>query len=138
MTKEKIRVVAALCFVENRLLITRRPQGSHLGGLWEFPGGKIKNGETAQEALKREIKEELAADIRVKELFWQNVFEYDVKIVDIAFYFCDLLSSRNDIKPLGVSAIAWVQAEELARFEFPPADAALIEQLGQKGLDRVW
>jgi len=129
VTKEKIRVVAALIFLDDRLLITRRPADSHLGGLWEFPGGKIKNGETQQEALVREIKEELDADIRVRDLFWQNVFEYDIKIVDIAFYFCDLLCSRNAIKTLGVSELAWVKREEIRQFDFPPADTALIERL---------
>ena len=129
MAKEKIRVVAALCFVNDRLLITRRPLGSHLGGLWEFPGGKIKDGETPREAPKREIKEELDADIRVNDLFWQNVFEYESKILDIAFYFCDLLTDSNHIRPLGVAGIAWVKTDELTRFDFPPADAALIDRL---------
>jgi len=127
--KEKIRVVAALIVCGDDLLITRRPPDSHLGGLWEFPGGKIQKGETPEQALIREIREELDADIRVVSLFWQEVFEYDIKTVDIAFYFCELLSSRQKIKTLGVSELAWIKREELRQFTFPAADAALIERL---------
>jgi 8-oxo-dGTP diphosphatase len=71
MSKPYIKVVAAVIGdKQGRFLVTQRPEGQHLAGYWEFPGGRIEEGETPQEALTREIQEELAVNISVGELIW--------------------------------------------------------------------
>jgi len=130
MPKKSYNVAAALIFdKQKRILITRRPAGSHLEGYWEFPGGTIEKDETPQEALVREIKEEINLDIKAGELFWQDHFEYDVKSINISFYFCDRLNSGQQIVPLEIAEFRWVKLEELYEFKFPPADEALINRL---------
>jgi 8-oxo-dGTP diphosphatase len=129
----RIQVVAAVIFDEaGRLLITRRPASSHLGGYWEFPGGKIDPGEQPEEALRREIREELDARVRVEERLWQTVHSYPEKTVDISFYRCQLAGQRSP-RPVQVAAMRWVFPGQLDQFSFPPADAAFITFL-QKNL----
>ncbi len=130
MKKPIVHVAAALIFDDhNRLIITRRPEGKHLAGLWEFPGGRIEAGETPQRALVREIKEELNLEIEVGALYYQDSFEYDVKTVDISFFHCRQKNPTD--KPQAVEVAEWkrVRLSELKQYEFPPADSALIRQL---------
>lgn len=130
----RIQVVAAVIFDEaGRLLITRRPASSHLGGYWEFPGGKIDPGEQPEEALQREIKEELDARVKVEERLWQTVYAYPEKTVDISFYRCRLLAHQT-LRPVQVAAMRWVHPEQLDQFPFPPADAAFITFLKENYL----
>ncbi len=130
MTKPTIYVSAALIFDnQNRIIISRRPPGAHLAGYWEFPGGTIESGETPDQALAREIKEELDLDIRVGQLYMQDVFEYDEKIVDISFFMCSQTNPAQ--KPQAIEVAEWkqVRLNELDRYQFPPADKELIRQL---------
>jgi len=134
--KAAVPVVAAIIYnKKHRILITQRPQNSHLGGLWEFPGGRVENDETAEQALLRELKEELDLDIRVGKLFWRATFEYDIKTVDISFYFCSLQGKRSFIKPIGVQDYRWIKTKELVQFDFPPADKEVIEKLKKRKTD---
>lgn len=129
---QKIEVVAAVIPNDaGKILITKRPEGSHLGGLWEFPGGKIDAGESAPEALKREIKEELNAEIEVVRLLWRNLFHYPEKTIDISFFLCTLVSPLQAVQAVQVADLRWVSVTELPIFNFPPADASFIEQLRQ-------
>ena len=130
MPKQTIRVSAALIFDDqNKIIITRRPEGSHLGGMWEFPGGKIESGESAEQALVRELAEELALDIKVGTLYFQNVFEYNEKFVDISFFMCTQTDPAQE--PQAVETAEWrrVRLIELEQFEFPPADKEVVRQL---------
>jgi len=130
MPKKSYNVAAALIFDEqNRILITQRPASSHLAGYWEFPGGTIEKDESAQDALVREIKEEINLDINARELYWQDCFEYDIKIINISFYRCERLNSRQQIVPLEIADFCWAKLEELKNYKFPPADEALISRL---------
>ena len=123
---EAIEVVAAVIEHEGKILITRRPAGSHLAGLWEFPGGKPGPGETLEEALRREIEEELGAGASVGERLDTIEWQYPDKRVRLLFFRCRL---EGDPRPLEGQEMAWVDPPDLARYEFPAADAALIKRL---------
>jgi 8-oxo-dGTP diphosphatase len=125
---EAIEVVAAVIEREGKLLITRRPEGRHLSGLWEFPGGKPEPGETLEDALRREIKEELGADVHPRERIETVEWEYLDKRVSLVFFRCAI---RGEPRPLEGQEMAWVTPSDLARYEFPPADAALIQRLSR-------
>lgn len=123
-----VEVAAGLIEDEaGRYLITRRPPGSHLEGLWEFPGGKREPGETLEECLRRELREELGAEFEVGEKVETVRWEYPEKTVVLHFYRCALV--RGSIEPRHRQAIAWVEPERLGDYAFPPADRALIERL---------
>jgi 8-oxo-dGTP diphosphatase len=123
-----VEVVAAVIERDGRILIARRPAALHLGGLWEFPGGKLKEGESAREALEREIREELGADVTVDSLLETVDWAYPEKRVRLSFFRCSI---TGEPRPLEGQEIAWVAAQELCRYEFPAADAALVERLSR-------
>jgi 8-oxo-dGTP diphosphatase len=127
VNRKSIEVSAALIFHSGRLLITQRHARSHLGGLWEFPGGKREAGETFEQCLVREIREELGVEISVGELFEEIAHAYPEKSVRLKFFICKLLSGEP--QPLDCAALKWVAKTELAAFEFPAADAQLLEKL---------
>jgi mutator protein MutT len=126
--KKIIEVSAALIFRDGKLLITQRQAGAHLGGLWEFPGGKREAGESFEQCLIREIHEELGVKISVGELFEEIAHSYPEKSVHLKFFVCKLLGGEP--QPLDCAAVRWVSRTELANFEFPAADAQLLARLG--------
>ena len=89
-----IEVSAALIFRAGKLLITQRHAQVHLGGLWEFPGGKREAGETFEQCLAREIREELGVEISVSELFEEVCHDYPEKSVHLKFFICQLLAGE--------------------------------------------
>jgi 8-oxo-dGTP diphosphatase len=129
-----IEVSAALIFRDGKLLITRRHARAHLGGLWEFPGGKREPGETFQQCLKREIREELGVDISVGKRFESVTHAYPEKTVHLKFFVCRL--SAGEPEPLGCDALRWVKQSGLADYSFPAADARLLEKL--RGAAELW
>jgi mutator protein MutT len=126
-----ITVVAAVIEQEERFLVTRRPTGVHLAGLWEFPGGKIDPDESHHAALKREIREELDADVEVGELTFATTHAYPDRTGALYFYRCTLLGSP---RPLLGQEMQWVARQELTLLGFPPADGQLIERLTKSGV----
>lgn len=116
-----------MIFRGGKLLITQRPEGSHLAGLWEMPGGKQAPGETLPECLKRELHEELGIEVAVHELLHECEHKYPLKTVKLHFFRCTLL--RGEPRPIQCENLAWVTASELSQYEFPPPDASLIESL---------
>jgi mutator protein MutT len=126
-SRQCIEVSAALIFHHGKLLITQRHADAHLGGLWEFPGGKREPGESFEQCLVREIREELAVDIAVGELFEEIAHDYPEKSVHLKFFICQLLAGKP--QPLGCAAFRWVGRTELAGFAFPAADALLLGKL---------
>jgi mutator protein MutT len=126
-TKNCIEVSAAMIFRDGKLLVTQRHAKSHLGGLWEFPGGKREAGETFEQCLVREIREELGVEISVGKLFEEITHDYPEKSVHLKFFICELLSGSP--QPLDCAAVKWIHKAELAGFEFPAADAQLLEKL---------
>ncbi len=121
-----IEVVAAVIERGGRVLIARRHAASHLGGRWEFPGGKRQAGETPEAALVREIREELDAAVTVGELLDDVEWTYPEKTVRLRFFRCAL-----DGEPRAAEGqeIAWVVAADLGGYEFPPADEGLVARL---------
>jgi 8-oxo-dGTP diphosphatase len=127
ITHQTIEVSAALIFRNGKLLIAQRHASAHLGGLWEFPGGKREPDETFEECLAREIREELGVEVSVGELFEEIRHDYPEKSVHLKFFICKLISGKP--QPLDCAAVKWVAKTELASFEFPAADAQLLEKL---------
>jgi len=122
-----IEVAAGLVFRRGKLLVTQRRPDDHLGGLWEFPGGKREAAETYDHCLRRELKEELGIEVEVGELFDEITHAYPEKTVHLKFFRCRLLG--NEPQPLACHALAWLAREQLAQFEFPAADAQLLMKL---------
>jgi mutator protein MutT len=120
-------VAAGLVFRDGRLLITQRYPEAHLGGLWEFPGGKLEPGESFPQCLARELQEELGIEVLVGELVESLTHDYPEKSVHLRFYRCRW--QRHEPRPLGCPAFKWVTRQELGEYQFPPADARLIEML---------
>jgi 8-oxo-dGTP diphosphatase len=121
-----IAVVAAVIEHDGAFLVTRRQSGVHLAGLWEFPGGKINPGETHEQALRREMREELDADVEVNELVYYTVHGYDDRTVSLYFYRCTL---TGEPAPQLGQQMRWVPRAELSTLGFPPADEELITRL---------
>ena len=116
-----------MIFRGGKLLIAQRQAEAHLGGLWEFPGGKLEPGESFEQCLIREIREELGAEIVVGRLFEDIIHDYGEKRVHLKFFVCQL--AGGEPQPIGCAALRWIESAELARYEFPAADARLIEKL---------
>ncbi|MGH7988995.1 MAG: (deoxy)nucleoside triphosphate pyrophosphohydrolase, partial [Limisphaerales bacterium] len=104
-----------------------RHTNAHLGGLWEFPGGKREANETFEKCLAREIQEELGIEISVGELFAEIFHDYSEKSVHLKFFVCEWISGEP--QPLGCAAFKWIGKTEFNNFEFPAADAQLPEKL---------
>jgi mutator protein MutT len=121
-------VVAAVIEHDGRFLVTRRQRGVHLEGLWEFPGGKIDPDETHAEALRREIREELDAEVEPGDLVLATTHAYPDKSVTLYFYRGRLASTA---RPMLGQEMRWVDREELRALGFPPADEELIRVLTQ-------
>ena len=125
-----IVVVAAVIETDGAFLVTRRQKGVHLAGLWEFPGGKIDEGETHHAALVREIREELDVEIAVGELVFHVEHAYDDRTVALYFYRGTL---RGQARPMLGQEMRWVPRADLASLGFPPADEELIKILTESG-----
>jgi mutator protein MutT len=119
-------VVAAIIEREDSFLLTLRPDGTHLAGHWEFPGGKVDAHESHSEALRREVFEELDAVVEVGDLAHTVTHAYPEKTVQLFFYRCEL---RGEPKPTMGQQMRWVHKRELAQLPFPEADRELIRQL---------
>lgn len=121
-----IVVAAAVIERGNAFLVTRRQQGVHLEGLWEFPGGKCEPGETLHECLARELREELALTAALGDEIFTTVHRYPERAVELHFFRCD---ARDEPVPQLGQDMRWVRRSDLDTLEFPPADAELIRLL---------
>src|SRR3989338_4443206 len=124
---DTLEVVAAVVRRGGEILICQRPQGAHLGGLWEFPGGKIEGGESPEAALALELREELEGEGEVGPLRWETRHAYPDREVHLRFYDCEWKAGEG--RDNGVARHAWVHPSRLGQFHFLPADAPLIREL---------
>lgn len=124
--RKTIRVVAAIIRDGNKIFATQRGHGEFKGG-WEFPGGKIEAGETSEEALVREVREELDTEIAVGELVETVEYDYPTFHLSMDCFWAEVVSGELVLKEH--AAARWLMKEELGSVEWLPADIGLIEKL---------
>ena len=123
---KKIEVAAAIIVKDNKVFATQRGYGEFKDG-WEFPGGKLEPGESAREALVREIREELDVDIRVGRLLETVEYDYPKFHLTMHCFICELLSEEIVLKEH--EDARWLKEEELDTVDWLPADVGLINKL---------
>ena len=130
MNRRQIRVVGAMLEREpGRYLITQRSKTASLPLLWEFPGGRVNDGEQAVEALKRELKERLGLDVEVAEEAMLTHHEYATYNVDFRVFHCRLTRSDQEVSHAKVNDHRWAALDEMGEFQFPDADARTLAKL---------
>jgi 8-oxo-dGTP diphosphatase len=125
---KRIRVVAAVVTRGEALLVTRRPDRPGRAGQWEFPGGKVEPGERDEDALAREIREELGCAVEVGRVLLRHVHRYPDLEVELVFHAC-AMAEGVEPSPIGVAEIAWAPPGTLARFDFLEADRAVLADI---------
>ena len=126
--RKNLKIVVSIALVngEDEILLSKRPQNKHLPGFWEFPGGKVEEGETPEKALIREVKEELNIDINNKCIAPLSFSEFDYNNFQLLLllYIC----RRWDGEPMSMenNKLEWVKPNMLRAYKMPPADDALI------------
>jgi 8-oxo-dGTP diphosphatase len=122
-----IDVSAGVVFHEGRVLIAKRPEGKHLAGFWEFPGGKREPNETWEQCLTRELVEELGVTVAPGRTIHETTHAYPDRVVRLRFIAARWVSGTP--QAIGCADWAWVRCEDLSRYAFPPADAEFLEVL---------
>ncbi|MCQ6268181.1 (deoxy)nucleoside triphosphate pyrophosphohydrolase [Fictibacillus sp. WQ 8-8] len=130
--KKHIHVVGAVIVEENKILCAQRGPDKSLPLMWEFPGGKIEEGETPQEALFREINEEMHCKVEIGKQIEHTVYEYDFGIVHLTTYFCKLVEG-SPVLTEHVS-IKWLSTNKLTKLNWAPADIPAIKKLSSTSL----
>jgi len=128
--RDPILVTAGVVIRDRRVLVARRKAGSHLAGLWEFPGGKLEPGESPEECLARELREELGVSVRVGRILETIYHRYPEKNVLLLFYACELLDGEP--RALDVAEVAWVPRAELPDLDWVPADVTFATRLSSE------
>jgi 8-oxo-dGTP diphosphatase len=122
-----IIVAAGMIVQQGKILVTQRKEDSHQGLLWEFPGGKVKEGEEPRGALRRELNEELDIEAEVGMIFEAVYHPYPTYPVLLLIYRCQIVGGV--LKPIGCRDLRWVNLEELKKLPMPPADDPIREHL---------
>lgn len=125
--KKNIYVVGAVIIKDGKILCAQRPKTTTLPLMWEFPGGKIEANETPEEALQREIVEEMSCEVQVGEELDHTVYEYDFGIVHLTLFYCYLEKGMPALNEH--HAIKWLEPKELQQLEWAPADIPAVEKL---------
>ncbi len=120
-------VAAAVVVRDGRVLLTQRRKGSHLAGLWEFPGGKLEQGEFPQDAVVRECTEECGISVEVRDILDVTFHRYPDKDVLLLFYECAW--AAGEVQHRQIDDHAWVGAHEIDAYALPPADRGVVEKI---------
>ncbi|NJR47541.1 MAG: 8-oxo-dGTP diphosphatase MutT [Hyellaceae cyanobacterium CSU_1_1] len=126
--------VAVIKNQQGKILIDRRKQSGEMGGLWEFPGGKIELGETVEECIQREVKEELDIEIAVGDRLTTITHTYKTFNVTLYVHDCQYLSGQA--KTLECEEIRWVKPAQMNQYQFPSANIQIINLLQQRGIGK--
>jgi mutator protein MutT len=124
-----IKVAAAIIHQGQYTLLTRRKPDAHLPNLWEFPGGKVEDGESFPDALRRELREELDIDVEVLDEFYSVTHHYPEKSIELRFFNCRIAGGAP--RALEVSEFRWVNRADLLSYNFPEADFELVARLAR-------
>ena len=127
MERKTYNVVGAAIVKDDKVLIAQR-KDKELSGKWEFPGGKIEKGETPEQALKREIKEELDIDISVHEMISSSYYEYSDYNVELAVYRCTMTDDQ-EINDTEHSQLKWVKISQIIYEDMADADIPIARAL---------
>lgn len=130
---KQIEVVAAIIHRDGAYFATQRGYGE-FEGMWEFPGGKIEPGESREDALKREIQEELGVDIYIKELLCTTEYDYPTFHLTMHCYLCSVASGEIELREH--KSAQWLTAETLDTVEWLPADKEIIAKLRANNLNK--
>lgn len=122
-----INVVAGILKKDNKILIARKKEGKSLAGYWEFPGGKIEDGETTQESLIRELMEEMNINIKVNEYVGESIYDYGNIVISLKGYLAEILD--GEIALTDHDKYEWVTLDEIGSYKIAPADIQLVEDL---------
>jgi 8-oxo-dGTP diphosphatase len=120
-------VAGALYHRDGRVLIAERPPGKHMAGRWEFPGGKVANGETEEQALTRELREELGVQVTASRPFMRLSHEYDDRVVELSMWLVD--SFTGEPQSLEGQRLKWVTPAQLLQEDILEADRPFVEAL---------
>ncbi|WP_159732735.1 (deoxy)nucleoside triphosphate pyrophosphohydrolase [Sphingobacterium sp. 18053] len=125
-----IKVVCGIIFKDDLVLICRRKPEKSLGGYWEFPGGKVEDGESNEESLLRELIEELNLKVKIKQHFFDTLHQYDNGAIELISFICEtenIASESTDHDQL-----EWVKISDLLNWKLAPADIPIAKELIEK------
>ncbi|EMK3757679.1 8-oxo-dGTP diphosphatase MutT [Providencia rettgeri] len=128
MEKKHLHIAAGIIRnSQQQIFITKRPEGTHMAGFWEFPGGKLEKGELPEAALIRELEEEVGIIVTQSELFHRVDHEFDDRFITLYFF----MVSEWDNEPYGKEGQVsrWVAQQDLVVDEFPPANRVIVDML---------
>jgi A/G-specific adenine glycosylase len=125
--KPHYNIAVGVIWNENKILITKRPNNGLLGGLWEFPGGKIKTNESSQQCVIREIKEELNIKIRIQKKIHQIQHAYSHFSITMHAYNCQFI--KGNLKLLGCTDFKWINPGDIEKFAFPKANHKIFNKI---------
>jgi mutator protein MutT len=127
--KYEVAVALAIVIREQKVLICQRLASADLGGLWEFPGGKIEPNERPEQCALRELREETGAEAEITEAWGPIEFDYPELRVRLHPFLCRYL--RGDVRAIECQQLAWVATADLEKYSFPPANDPLLRRLEQ-------
>ena len=122
-----MKVVCGIIYKKEKIFICRRKPEKSLGGYWEFPGGKVEADENPEDALKRELHEELAMQVKVERYFGTSFYDYPEFSIELIAYVCTLHDDHFTLTDH--DAFEWVAPADLLKWKLSPADVGLVEMI---------
>jgi len=130
-----VKVVCAIIFKDDLVLICRRKPEKSLGGYWEFPGGKVEDSETYEETLTRELAEELDLKINIDQPFVNHIHHYERGSIELISFICS--TDQSKLKLVDHDRIEWVKVEDLLKWQLAPADIPIARALVDKKIKQI-